>query len=835
MTMTRPASVLALLALLLATLTARATVLRPGAQTLALGNGVALAAPPSARPTLAGARADYGRLPLSFEPNRGQVSNRQVRYLAHGAGYSLYLTDRNAIIALRGSAHRSVVTLQFQHTAGAPRFQTSSPLPGRVNYFLGNNPKAWHTNIPTYARVSEQQLYAGVSAVYYGHAGRLEYDLVLQPGAHLPADALRIGGAGKLHLDRAGNLLLGESVRLNAPSIYQLVGGIRRAVDGKYQLTGHNQLGFRLGQYDHRYPVVIDPVLVYSTYLGGSNSEFATAIAVDGSGDAYLAGYTASSDFPTCPTKQPSQTDACASNSGTTLQTTNKAGTNGTAFVAKLNSAGSALIYSTYLGGGGGDVATAIAVDGSGDAYVAGFTHSTDFPTCPTRQPAQTDACDPSNTTTTLQTTLTGGQNAFVAKLNPTGSALLYSTYLGGSSVAAAYAIAVDSSGDAYVAGATNSPDFPTCPTKQPSQTDACASSGGNTLQTTNKGNNALVAKLNSTGSALLYSTYLGGSGSGGDFAQAIAVDSSGDAYVAGYTASSDFPTCPTKQPSQTDACASNSGTTLQTTLTGGQNAFVAKLNPTGSALLYSTYLGGSQIDQANAIAVDGSGNAYVAGFTSSTDFPTCPTKQPSQTDACASSSGTTLQTTNKAGTNRTPFVTELNSAGSALIYSTYLGGSSGGFGNEAYAIAVDSSGDAYVAGDTTSTDFPTCPTRQPNQTDACDAGNTTTTLQTTNKTNNGNVTAFVAKLSPASGVTAARVSRFTVSHHGRTLLFRWRMALQSGVLGFDLFAGQHRLNAHTIPAHRAAAYRFSTGRRGDAPFTLHVLLAGGGQVTLSI
>ena len=591
MTMTRPASVLALLALLLATLTARATVLRPGAQTLALGNGVALAAPPSARPTLAGARADYGRLPLSFEPNRGQVSNRQVRYLAHGAGYSLYLTDRSAIIALRGSTQRSVVTLQFQHTSGAPRFQASNPLPGRVNYFLGNTPNRWHTNIPTYARVSEQQLYPGVSAVYYGHAGRLEYDLVLQPGAHLPADALRIGGAGKLHLDRAGNLLLGESVRLNAPSIYQLVGGIRRAVDGKYQLTGHNQLGFRLGQYDHRYPVVIDPVLVYSTYLGGSNSEFATAIAVDGSGDAYIAGYTASSDFPTCPTKQPSQTDACAS----------------------------------------------------------------------------------------------------------------------------------------------------------------------------------------------------------------------------------------------------NSGTTLQTTLTGGQNAFVAKLNPTGSALLYSTYLGGSQIDQANAIAVDGSGNAYVAGFTSSTDFPTCPTKQPSQTDACASSSGTTLQTTNKAGTNRTPFVTELNSAGSALIYSTYLGGSSGGFGNEAYAIAVDSSGDAYVAGDTTSTDFPTCPTRQPNQTDACDAGNTTTTLQTTNKTNNGNVTAFVAKLSPASGVTAARVSRFTVSHHGRTLLFRWRMALQSGVLGFDLFAGQHRLNAHTIPAHRAAAYRFSTGRRGDAPFTLHVLLAGGGQVTLSI
>jgi len=754
MTMTRPASLLALLALLLATLTARATVLRPAGQTLALGHGVALAAP-SARPTLAGARADYGRLPLSFEPNRGQVSNRQVRYLAHGAGYSLYLTDRSAIIALRGSTHRSVVTLQFQHTAGAPRFQTSSPLPGRVNYFLGNNPKAWHTNIPTYARVSEQQLYAGVSAVYYGHAGQLEYDLVLQPGAHLPADALRIGGAGKLHLDRAGNLLLGESVHLNAPSIYQLVGGIRRAVDGKYQLTGHNQLGFRLGQYDHRYPVVIDPVLVYSTYLGGSNSEFATAIAVDGSGDAYVAGYTASSDFPTCPTKQPSQTDACASSSGTTLQTTNKAGTNRTPFVTELNSAGSALIYSTYLGG---------------------------------------------------------------------------------SSVDAAYAIAVDSSGDAYVAGATGSPDFPTCPTKQPSQTDACASSGGNTLQTTNKGNNAFVAKLNPTGSALLYSTYLGGSGSGGDFAQAIAVDSSGDAYVAGYTDSTDFPTCPIKQAGQTDACnSSNTTTTLQTTLKGGANTFVAKLNPTGSALLYSTYLGGSQIDQANAIAVDGSGDAYVAGFTSSTDFPTCPTKQPSQTDACASSSGTTLQTTNKAGTNRTPFVTELNSAGSALIYSTYLGGSSGGFGNEAYAIAVDSSGDAYVAGDTTSTDFPTCPTRQPNQTDACDAGNTTTTLQTTNKTNNGNVTAFVAKLSPASGVTAARVSRFTVSHHGRTLLFRWRMALQSGVLGFDLFAGQHRLNAHTIPAHRAAAYRFSTGRRGHAPFTLHVLLAGGGQVTLSI
>ncbi len=593
MTMTRPASVLALLALLLATLTARATALRPGGQTLALGNGVALAAPPSVRPTLAGARADYGRLPLSFEPNRGQVSNRQVRYLAHGAGYSLYLTDRSAIIALQGSAQRSVVTLQFQHTGGTPRFQSSSPLPGRVNYFLGNTPSRWHTNIPTYARVSEQQLYPGVNAVYYSHAGQLEYDLVLQPGAGLPADALRIEGANSLHLDRAGNLLLGGNVRLAAPSIYQLVGGIRRAVAGGYHLSGHNQLGFRLGRYDHRVPVVIDPVLTYSTYLGGNSSS-------------------------------------------------------------------------------GGDNAYGIAVDNSGDAYVAGYTYSSDFPTCPTKQAGQTDACD-AGTTTTLQTTLKGGRNGFVAELNPTGSALLYSTYLGGS-----------------------------------------------------------------------------GSTSGGDNAFAIAVDGSGDAYVAGNTESTDFPTCPTKQASQTDACVSNSGNTLQPTNKTGTTgtAFAGELNPAGSALLYSTYLGGTSSDNAYAIAVDTSGDAYVAGYSSSTDFPTCPTKQASQTDACASNSGTTLQTTNKA----------------------------------------------------TNSD-----------------------------------TAIVAKLSPASGVTAARVSRFTVSRHGRILLFRWHMALQSGVLGFDLFAGQHRLTAHTIPAHRAAAYRFSTGRRGHAPFTLHVLLAGGGQVTMSV
>jgi len=382
------------------------------------------------------------------------------------------------------------------------------------------------------------------------------------------------------------------------------------------------------GGYEDAFVAKLNPAgsaLVYSTYLGGSYQDFGYAIAVDSSGNAYVTGWTQSSDFPTANPLQ-----------------ANLRGQYGNAFVAKLNAAGSALVYSTYLGGSYQDFGYAIAVDSSGNAYVTGVTDSSDFPTHNPLQPhlGQVES-----------------DNAFVTKLNPAGSALVYSTYLGGSVGNVddeGYAIAVDSSGNAYVAGYTRSSDFPT----------------HHPLQAHLRGNyNAFVAKLNAAGSALIYSTYLGGSYQ--DFGYAIAVDSSGNANVTGQTFSTDFPTANPLQPN----------------LRGFPNAFVAKLNAAGSALVYSTYLGGSGDDVGYSIAVDSSGNAYVAGQTSSSDFPTVNPLQ-----------------ANKRGILNA-FVAKLNAAGSALIYSTYLGGSYQDWGN---AIAVDSSGNAYVTGQACSSDFPT-------------------------------------------------------------------------------------------------------------------------------
>src|SRR5208337_325915 len=352
-------------------------------------------------------------------------------------------------------------------------------------------------------------------------------------------------------------------------------------------------------------------------YLGGSHDDFGFGIAVDAAGNAYVTGFTQSTDFPTV----------------NPLQATNKAAAstgNDTAFVAKLNPAGSALVYSTYLGGSGYDRGYGIAADSAGNAYVTGETLSTDFPTV-----------------NPLQASLNGGENAFVSKLNAVGSALVYSTYLGGGDDQA-NGIAVDSSGNAYVTGATGSTDFPTV----------------NPLQATNKaagGTTVFVAKLNPTGSAPVYPTYLGGSRL--DYGSGIAADSAGNAYVTGFTQSTDFPTV--------DPFQSSYG--------GAEDAFVAKLNPAGSALVYSTYLGGSNEDNGFGIAVDAAGNAYVTGRTYSTDFPTV----------------NPLQATNNA-VEGTAFVTKLNPAGSALAYSTYLGGSNTDFG---YAIAVDAAGSAYVTG----------------------------------------------------------------------------------------------------------------------------------------
>jgi hypothetical protein len=598
--------------------------------------------------------ASYGELPLSFEVNRGQTA-APVNYLARGSGYTLFLSATQATLGLtQQPAHKGASSVEDVLRLGLVGANPAAAvvgldrLPGVSNYFLGNEPSKWLTNVPNYGEVAYQNVYPGVNLVYYGNQGQLEYDFVLAPGADAGAIRLSVQGAQSVRLDAQGDLVLhtaGGDVVQHAPVVYQNIGGQRQAVAGRFVLEGNGQVGFRVGAYDRSAPLVIDPVLVYSTYLGGSGNDSAAGIAVDSAGNAYITGSTNSTNFPTVGA----------------LQTTPSG-----RFVSKLNASGTALVYSTYLGGTGNDSGnvTGIAVDSAGDAYVTGSTTATNFPTTPGA----------------YQTSL--GQatgSAFVTKLNATGSALAYSTYLHGgspypqSSDSWATSIAVDGAGDAYVTGSTFDTSFPTTPNAFQSGNPASGFYG----------NAGFVTKLNASGSALVYSTYLGGNnynidGFATNIGQAIAVDGAGDAYVTGTTYALDFPT--------------TSGAFQPTNTSGWYNglAFVTELNPSGTALVYSTYLGGyaGNGDAGNAIAVDASGSAYVTGYNFDQDFPTTP------------GAFQTFQSGPSA------FVTKLNPSGSALAYSTCLGG--GPNAGTGYAIAVDSSGNAYVAGETGSTSFPT-------------------------------------------------------------------------------------------------------------------------------
>ncbi len=592
---------------------------------------------------------NYGKLPLSFETNDGQTDAR-VKFLARGKGYSLFLTSNEAVLALhtpdqqgrRGAAKvdRSIPkaksspsdTLRM-HLVGAnanAEVSGMDELRGKSNYFIGNDATKWRTNVPTYAKVRYRNVYPGIDLVYYGNQnGQLEYDFVVAPSADPSAIKLDLKADGRpLRIAADGDLaarIRGSELRFHKPIIYQ--GSPESRIDGSYSIDSRGRVEFAVGSYDHTKPLFIDPVLVYSTYLGGSNEDLGNAIALDANGDVYITGLTISTDFPTANPLQAALNTAGPFSSSDV-------------FVAKLNSTGSALLYSTYLGGSYTDIGLGIVIDTSGDAYVTGVTYSTDFPTANPFQ--STNGAGLNNAT------------AFVSELNTSGSALIYSTYLGGSSTTQGNGIAVDSSGEAFVAGTTASTNFPTT---------------GGALQTKfNGGTDGFLTKLNAAGSALIYSTYLGGRQADG--AQAIALDSSGNAYVTGYTRG-DFPIAGAAQPAYG----------------GGQSdAFVTKLGASG-ALIYSTYLGGNNSDQGNGIAVDSSGSAYVTGFTHSTSFPLVSPFQAS------------------LGGTADAFVAKLTPTGSALVYSTYLGGSQSDGGS---AIAVDSSGDAYVTGSTTSSNFPT-------------------------------------------------------------------------------------------------------------------------------
>ena len=565
----------------------------------------------------------YGRLPLHFEENQGQTDSR-VRFVARGAGYALFITGTETVAVLqKPHAAPAVLRMQLLGASRQPRVEGREPFAGKSHYLAGNDPSRWRTNVPQFGRVRMAEVYRGIDVVWYGNQGEIEYDFLVAPGSDPRQIRMHFQGATEIETDASGDLVLriprGE-IRQRAPFAYQERGGTRHAVPARYRRLGAGEFGIALGAYDRALPLVIDPVLAWSTYLGGSGADAAHAIAVDAAGNAYVTGTTSSLNFPTANAVQ-------AANAGAP-----------DAFVTKLNAAGTALVYSTYLGGSGFDFGNGIAVDSAGNAYVAGHTRSTNFPTA-----------------NALQATFGGASDAFVTKLNAAGSALVYSTYLGGSSDDEALAIAVDSAGNAYVAGTTFGTDFPTANAVQ-------AASGG--------GPDAFVTKLNAAGSALVYSTYLGGSAS--DAARGVAVDSSGSAYVAGDTTSTNFPLA----------------NALQASYGGGSfDAFVTRLNAAGTALVYSTYLGGTGGDSGQAIAVDAAGNAYVTGYTESTNFPTA----------------NALQASNAGLLDA--FVTKLNAAGTALVYSTYLGGSGGEI---AFAIDVDSSGNAYVAGGTGSPDFPT-------------------------------------------------------------------------------------------------------------------------------
>ena len=530
-------------------------------------------------------------------------------------------------------------------------------LPGRINYFSGNNPRNWRTNVPRYQSVKYQGVYPGVDLVYHGAQGQLEYDFVVAPGADPAPIRLQLDAGDRRRGDRThnavdafdslriapdGDLIVktdsGE-VRLHKPVIYQpeasvLSGtGLSSAnsrttvVEGHYKLTGRNRVSFDIASYDHRRPLVIDPVLSYSTYLGGSDDEGIFGIKFDPHGNIYVAGETSSVDFPI---KGGLQSAVGGDYDG---------------FISEFDPTGTNLIYSTYLGGSGFDHCVGLAVDSQGGVFVAGYTQSTDFPTF-----------------RALQSALKGQQNAFVARLASGGSSLLYSTYLGGSTFDGAEDIVTDPHGNAYVAGFTFSTDFPVTNGAFQKVCDA-GTSGGNCF------GDAFVAKLNPSGSRLFYSTYLGGNASDGG--TDIVVDNGGAAYVTGYTGSSNFPT---QNPYQ-----AKSGGIL--------DAFVTRLDPTGASLLYSTYLGGSGLEESNGIAIDGSANIYIAGITASTDFPLA---NPYQSENMAD--------------GWDGFVTKFEDSGRHLAYSTYLGGTGT---NLPWRIGVDALGHAAVFGFTGSSDFP--------------------------------------------------------------------------------------------------------------------------------
>jgi uncharacterized repeat protein (TIGR01451 family) len=681
------------------------------------------------------------RLPLSFVPNQGQT-DPSVRFQAHGAGGTLFFTPNEVVLSLpidsvasaTNDQPGSVLRLHFESANPAPDITGTQRLPGIANYFIRNDPASWRTNLPTYGSIIYRGVYPGIDLTYDGTAeasGRsflLKGTYTVAAGADPGRIRWRYAGAAGVRVDEtSGDLLISlatsgpgvdaqPKVVEHAPVAWQSIEGRHVPVSARYALNPDGSLGFALGAYDHAYPLVLDPTLSFSTYLGGSNQESARAVAVDSQGNVYLTGQTASTDFPILNAAQPDF----------------GGGSFGDAFVAKLDPSASTLLYATYLGGIIYETGYSIAVDAQGNAYVTGDTISPDFPVWNAVQPVSGG----------------GGPfegDAFIVKLNSTGSELIYSTYLGGEGDELSYGIALDGAGNAYVTGYTSSVDFPTV---RPAQPRPAFPEG------LNVDGDAFVTQVVSASGVYTwgFSTYLGGTEV--DIGRSIAVDSSGRAYVTGHTSSPDFPTVKAVLPGFNGGSAGGRGDAFMTQVVSATGVYTWG---------YSTYLGGSDNDAGYGIALDDFNNVYVTGETASTDFPTAAPLQSTNaggrdafvtkiisntgvytwgystylggsddeagrgialnddTDVflTGSTSSTDFPTSSDAydrlcgsdglcnGSYRDAWLAELDASGSALSYATYLGGSRN---DDSYAIALDTHGDAYLAGQTNSTDFPTSP-----------------------------------------------------------------------------------------------------------------------------
>ena len=674
--------------------------------------GVVVEASPSHDPVRVA--KTYDRIPMSFEANQGQVDSR-VKFLARGPGYTLFVTPPEAVLSLRKpsstagvlhvSGHEQLAGKTARNAVLRMRFKGNNPnalvtgidqLPGIANYFIGNDPKAWRTNIPTFAGVKVQNIYPGIDLVYRGAQGRLEYDLVVAPGADPSTIKFEFRGADKLQIDPDGDLIVGSSlagpVIQKRPVVYQNIGGRKQIVSGSYALAGNFGVTYKVGSYDRAEPLVIDPLLTYASYLGGSGADAGFGIAVDGTGNAWVTGSTASVDFPT---------------TANALQATLKGNTD--VFITKINSAGTAILYSTYAGGANGlngfQRGMGVAVDPSGNAYVTGNTDASDYPVTPGA--FQTQFPD------------FGAISGFVTALNQNGG-LIYSTFLSGSgqSFTEPSGIAVNSTGSAYVTGTTGTTDFPVT---------------GDALQDCSLGNQAaFVTRFNPLGTGLEFSTCLGL----GSFSESgIALDAADNVYVAGAPGDLGFPVA-----SGPKACNPGPG--------GGACFFVLKLDNGGPTVGFSTItvLGSADKDhpsatQPEAIAVNSSGSSsYVVGTfrgvssgnffarLDATGVATIQTDSLSallRTGLAVAPSGAVLVTgrvtsavlsttpgafqPNYGGGSSDAFLTELDPAGTIVNYSTYLGGSGSESGpNQVFgpALAVDAAGNAYLTGTTDSSNF---------------------------------------------------------------------------------------------------------------------------------